>query len=446
MPEFKPITNPDDIRLNTHDEVDQILARPPGWLLQWGISIVFLAVLIFGVLAWLIKYPDEIAARVYILSESPPIRVMARANGKLANLFIENDDRVSKDELIGVIESPANFEDVLLLSEELENLSQRPTGQWVVFQPESLLQLGVIQPSYAAFAEKLTHFQYQMQRQSAFQKIQSLNRQIANIRHLNDNLTQQKQTHTKTLEILQHNVNRNKKLFEEGTGSQVDFEKSELQLLQQQQLLEDLDNRMVQNKITTEQLHRQIIDLEQTKSDDLAILEGELRQSLQHLETEIALWSEKYLIKAPISGNVSFSGTWSEQQFVQANQEILTVVPTKKAAETTPKTIGRAYLPVTNSGKVRTDQRVNIRLDGFPYQEFGILKGKVKNISLVPVSQNLQEASYLLEIALPDSLITTYNKLIPFRQEMQGTALIITEDRRVIDRVFDRVLSLARNR
>jgi len=50
-----------------------------------------------------------------------------------------------------------------------------------------------------------------------------------------------------------------------------------------------------------------------------------------------------------------------------------------------------------------------------------------------------------LTTQIPDSMVTTYGKSIPFRQEMQGTANIITEDRRILERVFDRVYNLVKN-
>ena len=37
--------------------------------------------------------------------------------------------------------------------------------------------------------------------------------------------------------------------------------------------------------------------------------------------------------------------------------------------------------------------------------------------------------TYLLDIALPDSLTTTYQRRIPFAQELTGQARIITEER-----------------
>lgn len=84
--------------------------------------------------------------------------------------------------------------------------------------------------------------------------------------------------------------------------------------------------------------------------------------------------------------------------------------------------------------------RANIRLDGYPYQEYGVLPGRVSSIALAPEQETL-----LLQIDLPDSLITAYGRTIPFTQELSGNARIITEDRRILDRVFDRLLSLLKN-
>lgn len=108
------------------------------------------------------------------------------------------------------------------------------------------------------------------------------------------------------------------------------------------------------------------------------------------------------------------------------------------------KTVAKAVLPIANSGKVRIGFKSNIRLDAFPHQEYGILEGSVNNISLLPQTGK-ESDNYLLELTINDSLITTYNKKLSLKQEMQGMANIITEDRRVIERVFDKLLDLIWN-
>ena len=96
-------------------------------------------------------------------------------------------------------------------------------------------------------------------------------------------------------------------------------------------------------------------------------------------------------------------------------------------------------MPRRGAGKITAGMPVNIRLDGFPYQEFGAVKASVSQVSLVPEV----DGQYLVTVSMPDNMVTTYDKLVPFRQEMQGTANIITEERRIITRIFDKVLSLS---
>ena len=63
--------------------------------------------------------------------------------------------------------------------------------------------------------------------------------------------------------------------------------------------------------------------------------------------------------------------------------------------------------------------------------EFGMVKGKVKSISLAPNNDY-----YTAEIELPNGLKTFYGIDLEFKQEMQGTAEIITEDIRLLERVI----------
>ncbi|MBZ4037557.1 HlyD family secretion protein [Flavobacterium sp. 17A] len=94
--------------------------------------------------------------------------------------------------------------------------------------------------------------------------------------------------------------------------------------------------------------------------------------------------------------------------------------------------IGKVKAPALNSGKIKVGQRVNIRLANYPDREFGVLRGEIKNISLVPD----KDGNLLLDVALPNGLKTSYDKQIVFQQEMKGSAEIVTEDLRLIERIL----------
>lgn len=71
----------------------------------------------------------------------------------------------------------------------------------------------------------------------------------------------------------------------------------------------------------------------------------------------------------------------------------------------------------------------------FPYQEYGMLEGRVNAIAQFP---NTNE--YRVEITLPYGMMTSDHKLLKFSPEMTGEAEIITEDKRIFDRVFESML------
>jgi HlyD family secretion protein len=308
--------------------------------------------------------------------------------------------------------------------------------EYLKINPIKNLVLGNIQPSYAGLSQKINDYKYYLNQTGLFQKIQSLKSQIKHTHLLSDNLGLQKSKLEQEIIINKKDVDRNRQLNEEGVIPDNDLEKIETQYLQYQRQLDAMESQIVRNDITIEQLNTQILDLSQNRKDGRSGRELSIQQDVQRMKSEIETWKKTYLIIAPIAGKISFSKIWNEQQFVNASEEVLTIVPIEGVGEI----IGKALLPIANSGKVKIGQMANIRLDGFPFQEYGVIKSTVKSISLVPKEEN-----YLLEIELPDSLITTYDKVIPFRQEMRGTANIITEDRRILERIFDRVNSILKN-
>ncbi len=103
--------------------------------------------------------------------------------------------------------------------------------------------------------------------------------------------------------------------------------------------------------------------------------------------------------------------------------------------------IGRITLSIKESHKVAAGQKVNIRMEDYPSMEFGMLIGIVKNISAKPENGN-----YSVEVQLPQDMKTNYNIPLKFSQEMKGSAEIITEDMRLIQRFFNPVKSMLKHR
>ncbi|MEO1514582.1 MAG: HlyD family efflux transporter periplasmic adaptor subunit [Bacteroidota bacterium] len=434
------IRKAEDIAINQRDEVDQILGRPPGWLLKWGISLVFLAMSIFLLLTWWIKFPDTVSVNVTILTENPAIRLVSTAEGRIESLLVEDQQYVQKGTKLAVIESPVDESAISDLEDWLDKLKVASSYRDYrkIDLPSSSETFGTLEPQYATLVQKVQDYQHHLKykRSSVSSKIKVLKDQIASHQKINRSIRKQQATLKKELAIAKRNHQRNQQLNQEGVISDIALEEIEKVYLQYQRQLDNFETQTVSNDIQVEQLESQIIDLKQNRAEEKNGKELSIREDIQSLEAAIVLWKKAYQIRAPIAGKVSLSAIWSPNQYVRAGEEMMTIVPTRGAGNI----IAKAKLPTENSGKVKVGQLVNIKLDGFPYQEFGIIKASVAQISLVP-----EGSAYYLDLALPHSLITTYDRKIDFQQEMEGTADIITEDRRILQRIFDRIWNLIKN-
>ena len=164
-------------------------------------------------------------------------------------------------------------------------------------------------------------------------------------------------------------------------------------------------------------------DFENQKKD----FEYQLIKSAGNLDAALLEWEQTYLLKAPEEGRVSFSKFWAQDQNVKVGDQVLTVVPKKPGS-----IVGKMKLTMRRSGKVKPGQTVNIKLDNYPFMEYGMLPGYVGSISITPSDQH-----YMVEVILTKGLTTNYNTTLEFDQEMTGTGEIITENRRLLSRLLN---------
>jgi len=67
---------------------------------------------------------------------------------------------------------------------------------------------------------------------------------------------------------------------------------------------------------------------------------------------------------------------------------------------------------------------------------------EVTSISLLPEIDEEGKSNYEIVIPLSDTITTDYNKQIDIKPKMTATIEIITEDRSILQRIFDQFLSL----
>lgn len=424
--------NTSNIRLNERYDIEALIGSPPGWTLRWGLTALLAVLLLILGIAYFVSYPDVVTARAVLTTENPPIRLAAGATAKLSQLKVGNGQQVQAGDLLAVLENPAKLSDVFLLDSILQLMDEKEDGAYFDIRLPASLGLGALQSSYAAFLQKHKDLRYFLSQDVNYLKISNLRKQIDDIYILNKSLFRQERILSEEVLLAKKNVERDSTLLNSNSISKLEFEKSQSDWLARRRELEALRAGTSNNNLRIRQMEAQIIDLKQAQSDGESQRLLDFRSEVLRLKGELETWKQTYLMVAPVGGEVALTKAWSEQQQVEAGTEVLTIVPKQSSG----RVIAKAVLTGNRSGKVREKMPVNIRLDGYPYQEFGVLNGEVVRIAPVP-----GEEGYEIEISVPTDLKTSFGKPVHFRQEMQGTARIITENQNLLERIFNRILA-----
>ena len=409
------------------EEVKDVLSKPPRSLYRWGNTILLGFILIVLFLSWLIKYPDVITAQAILTTEVPTQKEFARASGKIDALFVDNYQYVEEGTPLALVENTAIYEDVVYLKAIIDTLNINKSSFYFPLDELPMLFLGDVENEFSMFENSYIQYILNKESKSFINKSAANEYTLSQLKFRLETLKNQKELHEEELLFKQKDLQRTETIYNKGVISAREYETKKLEYLQAKR---NYKNIIVSISQVKESISNSRNDSEQyiinNTREEINLLKGVI-QSLDKLKTAIIDWELRYLFKSKIDGKVSFMKIWNENQFINTGDLIFTIIPENHASY-----ICKVKAPVLNSGRVRVGQDVNIKLSGYPDTEYGVLKGKVKNISLVPNENGL----YLLDVSIAENLITTHNKEIEFKQEMHAIAEIITEDLRLIERVF----------
>ena len=364
---------------------------------------------------------------------------MARSGGTITGLFVKNEDKITVNQPLALIGNQAQWEDVNTLTAFLDSI-ENPAEWQVVVNNLTLpadLTLGEMQSSYLRFSTLFVQFNDYHRQSYIPSKMDLLEQQISRQEEYIEELNNQLKLSEEDLRLTLNSYRRDSSLFAKDSYSISvnQLEKSKQVLLQKQVSFSSLKSSIKNNESSTLKIKESRLDLRVQYEKEVSKYNTDLSEALQLLEVAIGQWKEKYLISSPVNGKITFTGFWNVNQVIKAGELFATVIP-----EDPSRIIVRAIVPPAGLGRVRTGQEVNIKLSGFPYMEYGVLKGRIRSISLVPAGEG-----YIAEIDPVNGMRSSYGIDISFINEMTGIADIITDNSRLIYRFIKPLKGLVSN-
>jgi hypothetical protein len=419
-----------DYHSEKSEEVQSIIDRMPTYWVKWVALCVGVLMGILILLGFLIQYPDTVDGQISVTGNIAPVRLVANSNGRIY-LLARDKSVVEKGSVISYIESGANYKHILLTEVLLKEIDLSKTNRIVL--PDTLI-LGDVSSAYNSFV--LSFMQYKrIATSDIYETMQrNLRDQITSDEAVIANVDRELRLKKQVLETSKNQLSKDSVLLSIKGISEQDYQRQHAThlSLQEAELSLQSNRLMKQSEINRNKLEIQRIRLEESENLEKAISEYLTRKN--ELSNAINLWKERYLQYAPIDGELEYLGFWRDNSFIQSGQELFSIIPDKN------NILGEVMIPSFGAGKVEVGQTANVKINNYPYDEYGLLKGTVKSVSRITnkvQTQNGTGDAYLVVVSFPDGTITNFGKQLPLDFESKGTAEIITKRKRLIERLFD---------
>ncbi|ETZ23859.1 HlyD family efflux transporter periplasmic adaptor subunit [Pedobacter sp. V48] len=423
-------------RRESTEEVQDIIERMPtkfAMVIGFILTFIFILLIFFG---WFIRYPDIVKGKVTINSPLAPIKLVANSSGKvkLNSSMIRND--VKSGDVVAYIQSSTSYETLSKISEILQKYSPNNDDTRILLQLPSKVSLGELTGIYYNFYSSI----YQLRN---FQLNKLYEEQILSLQNVNlrlqdqfKNSLERVEVNTSSLKFTEKFLKRDSILFAKKVAAEVELDRAEMEYLNNKNVLAASRSELIEAGKQAEQTISKIKELQIQKEEKMKELKIAVVTTYNQLIENIASWEQRYVIRSPFDGKIQFLKFWTDNQFVQMQEPMFTIIPKTK------EPYGQVSLTTIGAGKVKEGQEVIVKLDNYPYSEYGSIKGIVTSMSLTTSTERTPQGNieaYLVTVKFPLGLRTNYGEIIPFRHETQGDAEIITNDRRLIERIIGKI-------
>jgi membrane fusion protein len=225
-----------------------------------------------------------------------------------------------------------------------------------------------------------------------------------------------------------------------GNISEPEFRQRELAALEQKQKLNSLNQQLAAR-------HNQLTETRYS----LQQLPTVMAQKIQSLRSELSTTEQRvaeingrraYIIRAGTVGRVSTLQA-TVGQFADPRRLQLEILPIDSVLQ------AELFVPTRAIGFVRPGQKVRVKYEAFPYQNFGTYTGQIIKVSHTILTSSdasgpiaLKEPAYRVTAALERTDVDAYGEKIPLQADMLLSADIILERRSLVRWLLDPLLSI----
>ena len=414
-----------------NEEIQEILGTPPGWILRFG-TLIFLIVIV--VLIWLsywIQYPDVVVSEIIVSFNDPPSKLISPKSGYLNKLHAVNNQMVKKGQLLISYNSEANYQDVLSLYEKLLQVKQTNQSSILSLSFSENYSIGELQKYLFQFLDKQNQYSLRVKgisevtnKSDKQKQISSLENGIEYSTNLRDNLAVQ-------IENTQIQLKNEEAMVKMDKLSQSELNKTRDKLTVLSSNLNATEAEIKDKQFKISNLRSDLVNLSVSSEKGREVALSEMNAAFVQFKSNVSQWISSHLIISPTDGMVQVTNKFLKSgQYVNKDEPLLIIIPPQSN-----KMKGIMNVPFNESGNIKRNQLVLVRLNSYPSSKFGIIQGKVASSSSIALEEDGKLVSPVT-VYFENGLVTTTGYKVSTKKELSGMARIITQNKRFIQRLF----------
>ena len=453
----------------------------------WSRGLVYLLIVLISIgLPWSIfaKIDETGTARGKIEPEGKTLEIDTAVSGKVVEILAEEGQVVEKGQELLKIESKtvaseltqereklASQQNQLIQLKSLKNKhlqtldSQQQQNQAQTIEKQAQLEQARagVESSTEMFASQQDEKQAQLQQAEKAIKTSQANYELAKVRVKStaEKIPRYRQAHKdgaisqdRLMEAIQ--LAQEAKKEEEKAQSELEQAKSSLtevqssyQTLVREQAIEDEQAKLrlseqEGNSASLQQTNKLALLKTEEKLKDteaqIAALEGEIAQTGNKVKS-LKFQLTQYTLKAPVTGTIYAFPIQNAEATVESGDTIAKIAQVKNNLYPESELVLRAKMPSSETAFLRTGLPAKIKLDAYPFQDYGVVEGHVSWISPdSKVANNPQTGQadergefFELEISVDRAYLATTNQQIAITPGQTATAEVVVRQRRLID-------------
>ena len=414
------------------NEVQEMISYEPGLLLK-KTNGIFLFVFIFLLaLTALIRYPDILKASAWIISVHEPEQLTIQNEGKLAHLFVKNEEPIKKGQPLALIESNTNYDEAIQLKKWIDTV-QRKIGDGNLNglnadSPPVCTNLGSIQLSYEQLISKIVDVRGMLANGYHQRMMHTLETDKRNLVTVTKDVLLKKQVAEWDQKLQKQQYEAYETLAKQHVIAPLELNSIKSKLLEKEQNIYEMNRQLSLAQGEQRIKEKQILEY-QRKIDELKL---DFYSTLMEVKTKLDQWYKDYVITASIDGEVLFKGTLQEGEEIRKGQALFYLQPEDKNFH------AQVLMDQKGFAKVHMGQKVILKIHSYPEEEYGNVQGTIDHIFMMPD----QTDSFRIQITLPALVRTSYGKEILLRNNLMADAEVITQDKSLFQHFVGNVMRL----